>query len=178
VLPAERRHRATLIDGPVPPIEQPPDDETCKDDYKQHPVESPSVPERELHLSVGDILIFEEVIGPKTGNPSDADPARRHTVRLTRVEPDFDPLYRQPVLEIGWAEEDALPFPLCISVVGPPPDCAPIEDISVARGNVVLADHGRRIAVEDLGRPSIAPIVCRRRTGLRYHSSSAGIGLG
>src|SRR6266516_3426521 len=42
--------------------------------------------ERKQHLKVGDVLIFEEVLGPKTGNPADADPAHRHVVRLTRVE--------------------------------------------------------------------------------------------
>lgn len=109
-----------------------------------------ATPERLLHLKPGDVLICEEVIGPKTGDPSDADPAHRHAVRLTRVEATVDPLYGQPVLEITWAEEDALPFALCLSVVGPPPDCALITDVSVARGNVVLADHGRR-RPEDLG---------------------------
>src|SRR5262249_51750957 len=33
--------------------------------------QQPATPE--LHLQPGDFLIFEEVIGPKTGNPSDAD---------------------------------------------------------------------------------------------------------
>lgn len=98
-----------------------------------------------LRLKPGDVLIFEEVIGPKTGNPSDADPAHRHAVRLTRVEAGVDPLDRQPVVEIGWALEDALPFTLCISVLGPPPDCEIIHDISVARGNVMLVDHGRTV---------------------------------
>ena len=40
-----------------------------------------------LKLKVGDILIFEEVIGPKTGQPSDADPSHRQAVRLTKVTP-------------------------------------------------------------------------------------------
>src|SRR6185503_8312319 len=35
-----------------------------------------------LHLSEGDLLIFEEVISPTTGAPADADSARRHVVRL------------------------------------------------------------------------------------------------
>lgn len=47
-----------------------------------------------------------------------------------------------------WAAEDGLPFPLCISALGPPPECEIIRDISVARGNVVLADHGRTIEEE------------------------------
>lgn len=103
-----------------------------------------------LHLSPGDVLIFEEVIGPKTGNPADADPAHRHPVRITAVRRVSDPLYpEQELTEITWAEEDALPFPLCLSAMGPPPTCEIIEHISVARGNLVLVDHGQRIE-EDL----------------------------
>jgi hypothetical protein len=108
-------------------------------------------PERELDLKKGDILIFEEVQGPKTGNPADADPGHRHAVRLTQVESGIDTLYDQPIVEIEWAEEDALPFPLCLSTIGPAPDCALLEDISVARGNVILVDHGQRIKDEPLG---------------------------
>lgn len=110
---------------------------------EDEPEEEPDT--RVLRLRPGDVLIFEEVIGPKTGDPDDADPARRHAVRLTRVEAMVDELYGQPVLEIEWAPEDALPFPLCLSVVGPPPECAAIAGVSVARGNVVLVDHGRRL---------------------------------
>jgi hypothetical protein len=103
------------------------------------------VAERKLRLAVGDLLIFEEVIGAKTGNPADADPAHRHAVRLTKVEPGIDPLFDEPIVEIEWAEEDALPFPLCISAVLPAPGCALVENISVARGNIILVDHGEAI---------------------------------
>jgi hypothetical protein len=58
-----------------------------------------------------------------TGNPADADTTHRHAVRLTKVEPGKDLLCDQPIVEIEWAEEDALPFSLCISAVLPPPDC-------------------------------------------------------
>jgi len=99
-----------------------------------------------LHLKPGDILIFEEVIGPGTGNPVDADPVRRHAVRLVDVQPGHDPLYSDtPITEITWDEEDALPFPLCLSSRGPAPNCEMIENISVARGNVILVDHGKTI---------------------------------
>ena len=54
------------------------------------------------------------------------------------------------VMEIQWAPEDALPFPLCISSIGPAPACSLIADISVARGNVFLVDHGRRV-YDELG---------------------------
>jgi hypothetical protein len=55
--------------------------------------EQATEPERKLHLKVGDVLIFEEVLGPKTGDVADADPTHRHAVRLTRVEPALDTIY-------------------------------------------------------------------------------------
>jgi hypothetical protein len=102
---------------------------------------------RQLKLKVGDILIFEEVLGPKTGQAPDADPTHRQAVRLTSVTPGVDPLYGQqpygtPIVEIEWASEDALTFPLCISSQQPPPDCGCLENVSVARGNVILVDNG------------------------------------
>lgn len=107
---------------------------------------------RLLQLQKGDFLLFEEVIGPRTGKPADADPARRHVVRLTQVEQGFDALYNVPVLEIAWAKEDRLPFPLCISTLDSPEhDCRRLENVSVARGNMILADHGRTLKVENLG---------------------------
>jgi hypothetical protein len=102
---------------------------------------------RQLKLKVGDILIFEEVLGPKTGQAPDADPTHRQAVRLTSVTPGVDPLYGQqpygtPIVEIEWASEDALTFPLCISSQQPPPDCGCLENVSVVRGNVILIDNG------------------------------------
>jgi hypothetical protein len=101
---------------------------------------------RALKLRVGDVLILEEVIGPHTGNPADADPKHRQAVRLTKVTRGVDPLYHpyapdygQPVVEIEWCAEDALTFPLCLS--GRLPDCTMAQNISVARGNVVLVDN-------------------------------------
>jgi hypothetical protein len=110
---------------------------------------------RSLQLKVGDILIFEEVLGPKTGAAPDADPSHRQAVRLTSVNPGIDPLYGQqpygtPIIEIEWASEDALTFPLCISSQNPPPDCGCLENVSVARGNVILVDNGLDI-VEIVG---------------------------
>ena len=110
-----------------------------------------SSPSRKLHLKIGDILIFEEVKGAKTGNEADTDPFRRHAVRLTHVLVGEDTLYNQPIVEIEWAIEDALPFSLCISAIGQAPNCQMIEDVSVARGNVILVDHGRTIQPEELG---------------------------
>jgi hypothetical protein len=100
---------------------------------------------RVLHLHVGDVLIFEEVLGPTTGNAADADPAHRHAVCLTKVTQSVDGLLGYLVVEIEWAAADALPFSLCLSARLPAPDCRRIDGVSVARGNVVLVDHGRTV---------------------------------
>src|SRR5204863_1854307 len=57
----------------------------------------------------------------------------------------------------------ALPFPLCLSVLAPP-ECGYLEDVSVARGNVLLVDHGRRVDPERLIRfdPPPEPASCER----------------
>jgi len=118
-----------------------------------------------LRLKPNDVLIFEEVIGPETGHPGDADPKHRHAVRLTAVEAGIDRLNGKSVVEITWAEEDALPFPLCLSALEPAPDCKLLENISVARGNVILVDHGRT-KEEDLGSvPVKETVACCRGEG-------------
>lgn len=147
----------TLIDGtppaPVPDPDAAPD--TAGDGDGQDGAASPQGG-RALHLAPGDVLIFEEVIGPRTGNPSDADPAHRHPVRLTAVEETEDPLTGQPLLEITWHVADALPFAVCVSTLGPPPACKMLEGVTVLRGNVVLADHGRWQAEDDIGTVPLA----------------------
>ncbi|KMS75328.1 hypothetical protein ACM01_10070 [Streptomyces viridochromogenes] len=114
---------ATLRDAWVDP-------ETCRD--------------RRLDLKPGDVLVLEEVKGPRTGTPGDAAPSHRQAVRLTSVTPAVDRIEDQPVLEVTWATEDALRFPLCLTTRGGR-DCLPVEDITLARGNVVLVDHGRTL---------------------------------
>jgi hypothetical protein len=136
-------------------IEPPPSEKPPHCEPEEEVEESPVTPYTDsasprLHLNSGDVLIFEEVIGPKTGNSADADPKHRHAVRLTDIRHGHDPLHPEiAITEITWAEEDALPFPLCLSTLGPPPDCVVIENISVARGNLVLVDHGLTVE-EDL----------------------------
>lgn len=133
---------ATLRDAnvrqPIPP-------ENAKDYL---PATHPERP-RALRLKAGDVLVFEETLGPKTGQSADADPTRRHVVRLTKVTASEDPLNSQPVLEVEWAIEDALPFAFCLSATTS--DCKYVENVSVARGNVILVDQGQTIETEDLG---------------------------
>ena len=122
-------------------------------------------------LKPGDVLLFEEWRSGDTGLHADADPAHRHAVRLTSVgettdpvfgEPHYgsnDPLYKDPelktdaasplkLLEIEWAPADALPFDLCLKVVRS--EDGSLQPVSVARGNVVLADQGMTLLTEPL----------------------------
>jgi hypothetical protein len=139
--------RATLLDEWLP--QEPPEDgEGCEEQPQQQekhrkPPQQEPPRRRKLRLRAGDLLLFEEILGPRTHHPGDADLAHRHVVRLTRVREEVDALWDTPVLEIEWAMEDALPFPLCLSSIGPAPGCESRDGVSVARGNVFLADHGR-----------------------------------
>jgi len=119
----------------------------------------------DLELRAGDALIFEEALGPESGLEVDADPARRHVVRLKDEPRELtDPLTGEVVLEIGWHGEDALPFPLCLWRFDG--GAGAIRQASVARGNVALADHGLTISDEDL-QPASAPEGRRYRPRLR-----------
>lgn len=91
----------------------------------------------------GAVLIFIEQRGPRTGGTADADLNKRHAVRLTKVSVGTDTLTNAEITEIEWAEEDALPFPLCLSSVDEHGNAVP--GVSVALGNIVLADHGRTL---------------------------------
>ncbi len=111
----------------------------------------------------GTFLVLAEAKGPRTGEAEDADPTRRCVVRLTRdaritVDPiggRFDsPPTGNPVTltEIEWSVADALPFTLWISGTADAEHLGvAIDDISVAHGNIVPADHGRPVTGELLG---------------------------
>ena len=133
-------------------------------------------------LAPGAVLVFEEVLGPLTGDPDDADPAKRWAVRLAGVRwTDYkerllvDPLNGQPVTRVTWAAADALPFPLCLSSTTAATGgsaAKTLTDVSVARGNVVSADHGLWQPPQDLGQvpePPPAPVVAS--------SCTCGVGL-
>jgi Baseplate J-like protein len=107
-----------------------------------------------VDLKEGQVLLFEELIGPQTGDSADADPRHRHVVRLTKVTAATDrlPNPNKEVVEIEWDPADALPFPLCVSAVTDDEHGSKaIDRVSVARGNLVLADHGFTVADEPLG---------------------------
>lgn len=131
-----------------------------------------------LRLRSGDVLIFEEVRSPETGLTSEKNPNHRHAVRLTKVYPEaklvqssetatphlqikeespgvpqtkFDPLNGQAIVQIEWAVEDALPFCLCVRQVEDPPGSGQTYPASVARGNIILADHGQTIGEGNAG---------------------------
>jgi hypothetical protein len=103
-------------------------------------------------LKPGDFLLFEEVLGPETGLASDADPAHRQIVRIRTVQKTVDLLEPDPttavppmiLTRITWDRTDALNFPACISVKLA--NDTYVNNVCVARGNLVLADHGRTIS--------------------------------
>lgn len=109
-------------------------------------------------LSIGQVLIFEEVVGPSTNVASDADPTHRHAIRITDLQYSedklrlIDPLNGIEITEIKWAQADALPFSLCISAqTDDDHGGVLINDVSVARGNIVLADHGHTLKDQPVG---------------------------
>ncbi len=117
------------------------------------------------NLQPGAVLIFQEMMGPQTGAPGDADIRHRCAVRLTAVttqnaqgQPLVDPLFENGtgnvivsasqtptlVTEIQWSSDDALLFPVCISSTfsNSSGDQQTLTNVSVVFGNVVLADQG------------------------------------
>ncbi|MGK7915412.1 MAG: hypothetical protein AB4038_07675, partial [Prochloraceae cyanobacterium] len=109
-------------------------------------------------LKPGTVLIFIEQLNPETGQENNIDLTHRHAVRLTKVTANQDPLFvddetpgqPQQVLEIEWSPEDALPFSLPVARVI---DGKLYPDLSVAKGNVVLADYGRTLPALPLEEP-------------------------
>ncbi|MFO0729689.1 MAG: baseplate J/gp47 family protein [Nitrospiraceae bacterium] len=104
-----------------------------------------------LTMTVGDVLIFEEVMSPTTGLAADLDLSHRCAIRLKAITKRTDPLDGIAVADIEWDPQDALPFPLCLTALVLDETGTPlVREISVARGNVALADHGLTLAGEGL----------------------------
>ena len=103
-----------------------------------------------LDVAKGDVLVLEEVLGADSGRPEDADRTHRHAVRLA-VEPleRIDPLTGTVVTEVVWHADDALPFPLCLNEFDD--GAGGVKRAAVARGNVLLADHGMTIPAGEPG---------------------------
>lgn len=129
------------------------------------------------NLKAGDVLVFAEELGPHTGFAADADRAHRWAVRLTDVRLDSDPsggLFlpvpnNNPldVTEIRWTEQDALPFPLCLSTITDLDHGATyLSEVSAAYGNIVLADHGRTLTGEDLGTVSASQLTLASKSDI------------
>jgi Baseplate J-like protein len=113
------------------------------------------------YLMPGDVLIFEEIKGQRFGRSAEANPAHRHAVRLTQVTANYDPLFDQALIDVAWSVEDALPFPLTVSILV---DDRVIDEISIVHGNVVLVDQGRTVIAEALPTPTPD----RYRPSLKY----------
>ncbi|MFJ9456293.1 putative baseplate assembly protein [Kitasatospora sp. NPDC101447] len=122
-------------------------------------------------LKAGDLLVLEQVRSPRTGLAADADPTARWVVRLTDVQPGTDPAYlpavaldadgqvqlterthdadpQLPLLAVRWAAAEAPDRPVCVRAVQTDGDV--LEDVSLARGNTVLADHGATVDGVDI----------------------------
>lgn len=98
-------------------------------------------------LAPGDVLLIEEGLDVSRGNSADEIPGLRHIVRLTDVHIGKDELHGRPVTQVRWAADDALPRAVIAAI---------------ARGNIVLADHGKTVhsllpvvASAELYRPSL-----------------------
>ncbi|WP_051798273.1 baseplate J/gp47 family protein [Catenuloplanes japonicus] len=103
-----------------------------------------------LGLAAGDVLILEDT----------RDAALRHPVRLAADPvPETDPLSDTALVRVRWHAGDATPFPLRLW-----------PGVTVARGNVALAEHGTLAGPEPL-----VPAVVPDRG--RYRPRLAGTGL-
>lgn len=101
-----------------------------------------------LTIKKGDALLLEEIYSPLTGMAADADARRRHVVRISEVEAGItDALTGTGVMNIRWYDDDALPFSLCLNSeieneLQAGDESLSLNEKSVARGNLVLADFG------------------------------------
>jgi Baseplate J-like protein len=149
------------------------------------------------NLQVGDVLIFQQMMGPQTGVAADADIRHRCAVRLTSVtsqngqgQPLVDPLFEDgtgapiisasqlptPVTEIQWSSDDALPFPVCISskFLNTSGDEQLLTGVSVVFGNVVLTDHG--LSMPGVALPTVpAPSLFRPSSAADRCNPSAAV---
>ncbi len=121
------------------------------------------------NVEAGEYLLLEEIRSPITALEADRDPARRHVARIVLAEPTEDGAFTAtltgggltprinpadpalPLQRVVW--DDALPFTLCVSARTV--DDRLIDPVSVARGNIAPADHGRTVT-RDVAKHEIA----------------------
>ncbi len=90
-------------------------------------------------LEAGDVLVFECCRDPMGGDNGTPDVRARQAVRLVSARCDRDPLTGIELTEVQWFAGDSLEVALPVSRVV---DNVPHTRLTVARGNMVLADHG------------------------------------
>ena len=118
-----------------------------------------------LGLAAGDVVVLEEVAGDD-GRAASADVTHRWPVRLRGdPTPAFDPLTGIHLVDIEWFDDDALPFALDLRRF-PARPCEGDTGAAVARGNVVLAQHGALVPEEEVV-PRAVPRRCAYRPALR-----------
>ena len=103
-------------------------------------------------LVEGQLLVFEEVLGPVTMpdgsvvlSPEAADPTRRQIVRVNKITflvDSLPPASPKDVTRVTWQDVDALQFGFCLEQdsLGNP--------ATVIRGNLVRAGHGKTVLSE------------------------------
>lgn len=112
-------------------------------------------------LQAADYLLLEEVRSPVTGLEADANSKHRQVLLVGGVEATFDAAFTNavaggvltprlntadpalPLLRVVFAKGQTLSFPACISAETD--DHRVIDPVTVARGNIAPADHGRSI---------------------------------
>lgn len=109
-----------------------------------------------LALTVGEVLIAEEVLSATTGRAAEADRGHRCALRLISVESGRDELTGTDLQLVRWHADDALPFPLCVTAEFDQGGATELRQIAVMRGNAVLADQGFTRAAESM-LPLLAP---------------------
>ncbi|MFD0119450.1 hypothetical protein ACFVZL_36270 [Streptomyces sp. NPDC058320] len=114
-------------------------------------------------LVAGNLLLLEEVKASRLHPGEGPDPGHRAVVRIQRVSSARDPLFSATLnevtgeprprtgpepelelLEVTWSAAEAPDFPLCLSEVLDDRRTT-VRAMTVARGNVVAADHGRTV---------------------------------
>ncbi|HYR10124.1 MAG TPA: putative baseplate assembly protein [Longimicrobium sp.] len=113
-------------------------------------------PDADRVLAPGEVV---EVLPPWLGTPAGTetkwsvrDAAGREGT-LTAPAADVE-LFAPPITLVEWHRGDALPFPLCLSsTTSAGRGGRHVSDVSVALGNVVLADHGLTVRDEEIGAP-------------------------